>query len=317
MASYWETIVNFYKTDPELSDWITSEDGGNLESISLDVMRLWKEVTLYQGFDVKRILKLARASYTTYMSTKIDKDVSLTVKIGGKDKVFKYTNGEPMSKDLHFLFFLFANRGCSWDKVVKKSNSETMDILEWLKEKYTLDTQTRASGSSLSPDLITIPRLTACFPTVYCDIFAAGQAKEVVKPGDIDLPDGVSRAVLCPMFVACIPPNCVQVDKNIHIVSLCVTILLDDILHKRAGTQTDLEQLFSYYKAAYNSPSVPDDGRLMYMQKLNLVVRGAKHFVTALLDMVAPCEDKIRASRSSDASLDSVIKEAKALKAKG
>lgn len=59
-------------------------------------------------------------------------------------------------------------RGCSWDKIELKMRPTTVTIINMLKEKLGLDNERRDPGTSISADIVTIPRLASCFPIMVC-----------------------------------------------------------------------------------------------------------------------------------------------------
>lgn len=249
--------MNFYRKEPELREWLTDEEANTLKTISQDDMTLWREVCSYQGFDVKKVLLMARRNYNSYMAAQVETSLTTTYIIGGMQKVFSYTNKEDMAKDLHFLFFLFAQRGCDVGKIRAKSNDDTGAVLDWLIEKYQIDVDKRSSGTTLGPNVITLQQLTACFPTCFADIYHAGYAKAIVSLTDLGLPSTVSKAILCPMIVCMVPPSCVILGRNVHMVVFCLHVLMDDILHRRPSDQTPLVDILAYYRASYKLSCCP------------------------------------------------------------
>ncbi|KAL1509946.1 hypothetical protein ABEB36_004610 [Hypothenemus hampei] len=251
--SYWEEVVAVLRTVPEISEWFEAEDPANLKEITRVTLEIWKEATLYQGFDVYRIIKLLRANYQAYMASLLEEQVSYEVTVNGTKKTFRYSNNEKLTTDIHFILFLFANRGCSVQKVLEKSTDQIRTVMDWLISKLNLDITENEPGRSLGPDIITIPRIAACFPTVFCNVFHAREAKPIVTLSQLNLPESTSHAVLCPALASCVPPECIEKAENVHIVFFCVHVLLDDVLHKKDKRLTELDQMFAYYKAAYGS----------------------------------------------------------------
>lgn len=314
--SYWDEIVLEYRKDPTLNDWLSETEAASLENIREATLDLWREVTLYQGFDILRILKKARQNYLANNTSTGKLEEKMDVMVGKEKKTFTYTNQESMATDLQFLFFVFAARGCSYMKIIEKSNQSTARVLEWIVQKLDVDINTRESGKSLGPDVITIPRLTACFPTVFCGIYNQRRAKEVVTMAAAGIPDGLTHALVCPMLVSCIPPSCIEIGSNIHMILFHVHVALDDIIHKKDKDITPLENLLAYYKAAYGSVAVPDSSRFKYMESLGLLVTGQRIFIQALKALVPESEGKIRISRVADPNLESVLSEIRQLKQK-
>lgn len=135
----------------------------------------------------------------SYTENQEDQVVAGNFNVNGEKKEFRCFNKESMAKDLHFLFFLFAQRGCNVAKVRAKSNG-------W--------------GTTLNPKIITIPRLTACFPTCFADVYHGGFAKSLVSLADLAFEQAISKAMLCPMIVCISPLACVDLARNCSVPNL-------------------------------------------------------------------------------------------------
>ncbi|KAL1516476.1 hypothetical protein ABEB36_000385 [Hypothenemus hampei] len=218
--------------------------------------------------------------------------------------------------DIHFTLFLFANRGCSVQKVLEKSTDQIKTVMDWLISKLNLDISENEPGRSLGPDIITIPRIAACFPTVFCNVFHAREAKPIVTLSQLNLPEATSHAVLCPALASCVPPECVERSENVHMVFFCVHVLLDDVLHKKDKRFTELDQMFAYYKAAYGSVACPPRARAKFMKSLNLLAPGDLTFAPVIKSVIAHCRSLIQQSRASDQDLPSILAQVQDLKEK-
>lgn len=313
LSPWWVEIISYFRRDAELADWLTDEVSAELSKIQMEEMMVWKEATLYQGFDITRILKLALANHKAHMAQNLEESVTIKVTVGNEKKEFVYTNKESMVKDLHFLIFIFANRGCSWDKLMDKTNEDVKTILLWIKGKFKLDTDTHAAGKSLPPDMVTIARLTAAFPSITCDIFRKQMAKELVTLSDLHLPQEFTHAVLTPLFCSMISPMHIDLENNVHVVFFLAHVIVDDILHRKKAEKTSLEDIFSYYKAAYSSPATPSHARAGYCARVGVLTPIPHSYVQPLILAIPLCEADIKERRNDDPKLDEVLREVKKL----
>lgn len=130
----------------------------------------WEQAVRYQGFDVKILLKKLKASYIKY-DTAASESVSFTYKVKDGERTFRYTNKEHIMKDIALLLYMFANRGTSWLHLKQKSRLEFQTIMQWMEEKYQIDTNKRNAGESVGPEVVIVSRIAACFPLKVCEFF--------------------------------------------------------------------------------------------------------------------------------------------------
>jgi hypothetical protein len=90
------------------------------------------------------------------------------------------------------------------------------DITGWLIEKFGIDTTVNVPIASLDPDLITVPRIVACFPGNICEFYHRGYGNALVTYYDLSItnPGKLSRAILCPHFTALIPRQVMRVHTS-------------------------------------------------------------------------------------------------------
>lgn len=187
----------------------------DLSMLSAETLAGWSEAVLYQGFDVVRTIRLMKKRYDEYTRDHAgDATIEVTFPYNDKDgspKTFKYTNKERILKDVALILFLFSNRGASWDKIKNKSREEFQRIMDFLKEKYDINTDVRPAGVSLKADEIIVSRIAACFPLKVVEFFHAGLAKELFPLSKLGLMD-VSKGVLSNHFVGVIPRDLSEED---------------------------------------------------------------------------------------------------------
>jgi hypothetical protein len=53
----WSSIISWLREDPELADWLSDAEANIPSNDRMANMPVWKALTLYQGFDIKRIAR--------------------------------------------------------------------------------------------------------------------------------------------------------------------------------------------------------------------------------------------------------------------
>jgi hypothetical protein len=95
--------------------------------------------------------------------------INIDFKFGSETKRFTYSNKESLVSDIEFIIFLFAERGSTNKKYISKSLEGVQTIMGWLIEKYGINVVVNAPLTALQPDVVTIPRIVACFPAKICE----------------------------------------------------------------------------------------------------------------------------------------------------
>lgn len=185
-----------------------------------------------------RILSKALTTHKTYTSalladpSKIE-EITTKVTVGGVEKTFTYSNNKSFATDIKFIISLFAARGCNWERIKQKSIDEVATVMEFLKEKLDLDVEKRTPGAALSPDMVTVARLAACFPLITCNVYASGHSKILVSSEQIGLPEEIAKQILCPFFTGLIPKTFVKADQGVIILFFLIHVLIDNLIHKK------------------------------------------------------------------------------------
>jgi hypothetical protein len=150
---------------------------------------------------------------------------------------------------------MFPERGSTNKIYTFKSTDTVKQMMDWMIQKYGINTIVNAPLTCLDPDTITIPRIVACFPAKICEYYHNGFGNSLVTFRDVGLSsgDGISRSILCPHFAAIIPKEFIRLNNSKHFVSFLVHIVVDDMLHKK-------QDIFTYYCADFNSPGTPEEG---------------------------------------------------------
>lgn len=316
MTDIWAPIAAWLNDDPDIKAWLTDAELNVLKTTEDATLKLWKALTQYQGFDIKHIIRKMIINRKSYEASAIRLDTSIALTVNGKTENFAYTNLETMASDIKFLIFLFAARGSKWEKFTSKSYKEVNTIMDWMASKYQLDKKVNDPNAALGPDIITIPRIAACFPAVICDYFHKGYGKCLLTYDDLGLPDHlkVSASLLCPFTNAMIPSTWCNGITSPHIMFFLVHVIVDDVIHKKKEDYTNLIDIFSYYSASYNSPGTPLRSRVAFMTKIGFVNAQKDGFPDDLAILQPALETILSGLRPQDKNLKTVIKDLAKLK---
>lgn len=307
--SDWFDVLAYFRTDTDLSTWLTNEELGHLVHQAAEVLAAWKEVTEYQGFNAKELLKIMRRSYDAYIADAQEESEIINYRYHDTDMTLTFSNKQPMMTDVGFLIHVFAVRGNVWDKIMRKSTGQLKTILGWMKEKYNIDTTTRDPNTALASNVVTVPRMAACFPIKICDFYSMGVGKLLCGHYDIgvDVNAQFDLSIFCSFFPAMVT---VEVSKNnpgIHLLLGLIAIVNDNVLHKKDKKYTDLDQILSYYQASYNSPVMPQSSRDRFLRKKRLIEPGSSKLIETLNGALSGATARITNLRPSDPSLNKVL----------
>ncbi|KAG5869205.1 hypothetical protein JTB14_006529 [Gonioctena quinquepunctata] len=292
----WVSIIAWFKEDADIRLWLDSGDEDvAIKTIDKDTLDKWRSLLLYQGFDIKRVVRIAYKNYEAFTDANKDKEEVFTYPtvVNGANKVITYSNQESFSSDLHFIITVFALRGCRWDKITVKSVEGACKILEMLKEKLVLKTDPNTQGETLGLDDRSVARLTACFPLTICDIYDQGYGKPMVSMEQLSLPNSISKAVQCPFLSSCLPREWIDKDKNVNLTFFLVHLCVDDLIHRTDKQITLLADMFQYYRASYDSTAAPAAARRTYCTKLGLKKAREDRFCEILENSAATSEAEI------------------------
>nr|QWX94188.1 putative nucleocapsid protein [Gonipterus platensis bunyan-like virus] len=315
-TSYWDDIVTYLKSDDAVKVWLESdEEAKDLEAVTREDIADWTELFTYKGFNVLRILRLIKSHHDAYMADSQNAltDYKYKIIVKGVEVERIYTNKEKLHKDIQFLITLFVVRGNNTKRVLEKANPDLSAIIEMLKEKLHLDVDSHQANAALDDKTITIPRICACFPTITCNLYNSGVGKYLLTLQQMGLDNTVSKAVLTPFFTSCIPHKFINKVDNENLLFFISHIIVDDVIHKKDKSFTDLTVMLAYYKAAYGSPGTPQTSREKFMKVLNLADQTGATFNQKVRTAAVTAEVKIRQLRPDDPNLDTVISELKTL----
>lgn len=274
-ASYWGPIFTWLSESPELAQWLTDAQREVLTGEQADELPVWAAAMVYQGFDIKRILKLMITRSNAYMAAATRNEVRVNVTVNNQQVPFVYSNMELMAKDIEMIIFLFAERGNTVQKIVRKSIPAIGTIMDWMIAKYQLDVVPHDPGATLDPELVTISRVVSCMPMKLCEYFHRGYGNALYRFVDIGIPNApnrFSRAILSPHLVSMLPARFVNQVDQCHDIFFLAHVRVDSVIHRRRGNYTSLRDIFVYYAAEYNTPISDQSARVRFFRKIGYVI---------------------------------------------
>ncbi|CAH0562804.1 unnamed protein product [Brassicogethes aeneus] len=270
MDDYWSHLVDVLKGEPVLKAWVdTDGERKALVKYETEILAQWALVLEYEGFNVIHLLKLLRQQFLNYVAD--DKAFSVEYQAAGVKKTFSYTNKEKMSTDIKMIIMLFCQRGNDVAKVSGKSKEGIKGLLDMLVTKYNIDSVKHAAGTTLPPDVITIPRIVACFPPFSCELFHHGQARRMFELSDLNITtEGASAALLCPTMGCLYPSKFITLGTtNILHVAFLVAVKVDQIIYSKKHDLTRLDELARYFAAEYRTTITPAQTREKFFKNVD------------------------------------------------
>lgn len=67
IPEFWKPVFRWLEEDPNIAASLTAENKDYFASMNMQTLTLWKEAVSYQGFDIKRIIKLKILSMQSYL----------------------------------------------------------------------------------------------------------------------------------------------------------------------------------------------------------------------------------------------------------
>ncbi|QED21535.1 S protein [Browner virus] len=309
--------VSYFTNCPELSEHILKEELESIHNIDIDFIKAATEAFAYQGFDPKIIMiemVKNRERYSKVHKQKILWDLTKPeedMKVGLNTTTgVLYSNQESFSRDMSLLNVLFWVRTARFDKLLKKSRSAVVEIIEMLVAKYNIDTVSRSPGETVGPRTITLARICHSMPVVGVRLFEEGIAKFIVKPEDFPgTTPPASKSVCCPALICVIPKDVVRDEPSILCLCLWVAIKHDDTLHKRETSPTSLADLCRFFLACHNTPSVTEEAREKLCLKLKILIKtkddkgeSVIRLARDVRSLATLCRDELPLMRKDDAS---------------
>lgn len=303
----YESVVAYYRADTDIAAGLSEDQAKQFFTYDINEWLQWKEVVIYQGFNPRRIVRLMMENGRAYCGTATDETASVDVIVAGVPKTVTLSNKWTLMKDVQMIISIFGGRGATWKKLKDKSTQGLQQYLTWMEIKYNFDTSVHAGGTSLAPDLITIPRVIGCFPAVICQMYHKGIGKPIFPIGEICLTDAYagSKAIMTPFFCSLIPRKFTKAGKGLHYFFFLVHVVIDNVIQKKHGNYTGLESIWTYYLAAYRSEATPEESRIKFCTSVGLIDNG--QFIPDLVAANHASELAIRDLRQRDPNINQIM----------
>lgn len=240
--------------------------------VDADVVKQWFESAVYQGFDVKAFLtRLIKFRKEYYEESPNDEKWDVSYDSGGQTKIFSYTSNKTFMKDMCFMILIFLQRGSSWDKISGKTNEGIVEILNHMKA----NTQKRDAGASLSAEVVTVPRIAACFPVRILQFIEMGVGRIIIDKAQLT-EDPIPKWLLHPAAASVLPVRTSSVlGARLIIITFGACVLTDNLLHKKDGKYTPFVSILAYLEAARQTNAVPEKARIEFLRAVKFFKKQA------------------------------------------
>ncbi|KAI4481599.1 hypothetical protein M0802_013909 [Mischocyttarus mexicanus] len=238
---------------------------------------------------------------------------TIKVYIKGVEDTLKYSTHESFVEDMQFLILIFLNRGAVTSKILKKSQEDFILCIKHLANKYGISTtedRRRLRSTSLGPNVVTLPRIAACFPILTCSLFNSGYGRCIASKTMYT--GKVLEAFFSPMFPSVVSRSVKDGAANLHPQLVLWATLIDNVIHQR-DKPTPLDQIWTYYLASFNSSVMIPEERHALCTKFGIVEEDGLSFIKDLSDIRKACKDKIRELRPHE-RIDEILREMESLK---
>lgn len=276
----------------------------------ISFLKALDEVAKYEGFNPREMIKLLLASHKKYEIMIAQNPLAIEtvdgiLTINGREETFKFTSGEPFSRDMQFICLMFITRGAAFEKIMKKSSEIMVKCMRILKVKYSINTVTRKPGISLDARTITTPRIAASFPSITVGLFDKGFGRTIFDPETL-FPNASSlpRALFAPMISSILPKS---QDAPLAVM-LLIAVKTDDVLHQ-VGAKTTLSALYQYLMASFNSTATTEKLKIKYctLWKICNPIDNTFAYVQDIINLRQGSKDMIQRLRSNDPELSNIL----------
>lgn len=301
-------ITELNLTDDEARDYfkIITLD---FDSDDLSFIKCLVEIMKYKGnprrtriqFDHKKLIAILLKKHgdkarSIQSNPGVLKQVIASVKVEDRVKESIFTNNMPFVQDMKFICLMFL--------LLPKISRAMIDVMALMKNKYGINMIKRRPGQSLPAEIITIPRIAACFPAVVVGLFDEGFGEIIFDPKTL-FPEGtIPRVIYAPMVTSVLP----NVADLPIVVFLAIAVKTDDILHQ-TDAKTSLSALYQYLTASINSTVVSNDFKVKYTEswKIGTRVNGIFTYNPTIVGLKETAKAFIRTSRANDSQLDVLL----------
>jgi len=234
----------------------------------------------YQGFDPSIILRKLIKSWQEGRRAPYQ-NFQIHCEIDGQPDEWNYNNHQSFMNDMTILVLCFLNRGAVIGKILKKSAKDYNALMRMLIAKYNIraneETERRRRAEALGPEVITLPRISACLCQLTTELYSRGFGRPIANFSEFG---NVPVAIFSPMFPSVVRKgyrSSQGVMINIHPQLILINILVDNVLHVRDRV-TPLDQIWTFFLASHNSGVLLDSARIEQCNKFGVTVDGCNKF---------------------------------------
>lgn len=308
LSAGWEAIRVFIHAYDELKTAFSAAEILKMSFNNSEDAKVF-QIMVYKGFNHRAILRKVMQAHAAWTPATTTPD-KFVIKSGDGTEM-EFSSTASLMEDVKNMVTLFVMRGNNKAKITNKSCTGMKEYVAHLEKKLGVSMTKNASGSALDPEVVTMPRLTACFPLRAIELTIAGFAKLFCTLVQIGVDPSVSKAILSPYFNGFIPsPEGAEAATWVspHVVFFLVHVHLDNTIHRKPGEQvTTLEQILVYYLASFRSPILPNLKRKELCKEFDLVTLGTggtptPNFRKEITDAIPFCKAELARLRPNEDS---------------
>lgn len=308
----WEITRRWWCQDADIAQFTSDAEFTPLSSIEMKQVQSWAVIMEYQGLDLKKLIKNMYRSWTAYKIQPREAIIEEYIH-EGKPVTYEYSNQESFYRDVTSTILIFANRGSSWAKIMQKSSDNGKRVMNWMREKFIIDTNIRPAGRPIGPEVVTLPRIASCFPQYVCEVYEKGSGKPLYSLTDIGLPEEIEfNSFLTTFYTSMISSCAANKNKEVHLLMFYCHVLVDNIIHDSVEKRTPLDRMISYYEAALKSVATPQPARDKWNIHRLFISRDST-YNSVIINAGSAAEEKILSARPQDPARYPTIEKLKKL----
>lgn len=144
-----------------------------------------------------------------------------------------------------------------------------------MKTKYRINTQKRDAGASLAAEVVTVPRVAACFPVRILQFIEMGVGRIIIDKAELTA-GPIPKWLLHPAAASVLPVKTSSARAaRLIIVTFGMCVLTDNLLHKKDGKYTPFVSILAYLEAARQTAAVPDKARSEFLRVVKIYKKAA------------------------------------------
>lgn len=287
---------------------LLAKDGNKITETMDEIMEAVLDISIYQGFDYKQILKKMLKLATAH-----SEDAG-QIHINSKSSVPKNYS---LKEDLPLILMCFSVRGSRITKIQTKSLEPFINLLDHYVEKYEIDVKIRDPGTSIPPSVITLPRIAATFPGHYVSIFHDGRGKTIFPLTKFGKDGPGLRCLGTTYLASCIPSWMIVKDHRVHALLMAIHYHSDRVLHSKDGAYTTYDKMMSFYLASLRSQAMSETTKTTCVKRWGLVAGkdsptkdfpvGSLSFTPEFMNVLAEAENSVLNELSEQGKLEWTI----------